>query len=94
MPRLYEEAATLLYYVVSAGLVLNSLVDPRRIITVLAETLEAASSRSHTHAEAAIMVLDTLKTHWLAHYDPTKRNRLIAMIGTFIGNTPSLQTRH
>jgi len=91
MPRLYEEAALLLCYVIRGGLVLNSIIDPRRIVSILALELETTCRESRSDADAANIILDILTKSWLAWHDPLRRDRLIAMIGTFIGNTPTLQ---
>lgn len=91
MPKLYEEAARLLLYLVAGGLVLNPLVEPCRIVTRLAEALEAACSGLLSDADAAAIILDVFDKHWLGGHDPSKRGRLIAVIGTFIANTPALR---
>ncbi len=92
MPRLYEEAARLLLYLVASGLVLNTLAEPSWIVMRLAKALEAVSSGSHSDADAAAIVLDTFDTCWLGDFDPSKRARLIAVIGTFRANTPGLRS--
>lgn len=92
MPKLYEEAARLLLYLVTGGLVLNPLVEPFRIVTRLSEALEAACSELLSDADAAAIILDVFEKRWLGKHDPSKRARLIALIGTFLANTPALRT--
>jgi len=91
MPKLYEEAARLLLYLVAGGLVLNPLVEPFRIVTRLAKTLEVACSELLSDVDAAAIVLDIFDKHWLGEHIPSKRARLIALIGTFLANTPALR---
>ncbi len=94
MPKFYEEAALLLLYVVGQGMVLNTpLVDQSRILKRLADALDAVAAQPLSDADAAAVILDTFQKYWLGRYDPSKRDRLIAVIGTFIGNTPALRGR-
>ena len=94
MPRFYEEAALLLLYVVGQGMVLNTpLVDQKRILKRLADALDVVAAQSLTDADAAEIILDAFQKYWLGRYDPAKRDKLIAVIGTFVGNTPALRVR-
>ena len=92
MPRLYEEAALLLFFVAGRGVTLNTLFDVREIVAVMAQTLEAVTASAFSDADAAAFILDAFEDRWLGWPEPAKRDRLIALIGTFLGNTPTLRS--
>ena len=71
MPRYYEEAAHLLLLIIRRGIAIE---------------LEHILAARPTHADAASTLLDKLSGSCLASFEMTERTRLVALVGTAIGN--------
>lgn len=86
MPRYYEEAAHLLLLIIRRGVVVSGGVDHHRIVRGIAIELEHILAARPSHADAAISLLDKLSGSCLASFEMTERTRLVALVGTAIGN--------
>ena len=86
MPALYEEAAHLLFAILSHGLAVTPGTDHRLVLSRLALRLERVLADRLTHADAAIAILDELQDKNLAAFDARSRDRLVAVLGTLICN--------
>ncbi|MFZ5693939.1 MAG: hypothetical protein ACOY5F_22115 [Pseudomonadota bacterium] len=86
MPPFLEEAAQLLWFLCRAGLRLDVQLNPRPILFKLAAHLYVFPNRKLSHAAAAAAILDDLLSSPHITCEARQRARLIAVIGTYIGN--------
>lgn len=94
MPRYLEEAAHLLKFMVTAGLVIPPGASVRILLLYLSDLVALAHDCSHTHAEAADMILTDLDRAGLASWDAKSKPRLLAITGTSIGNLLTMAAAH
>lgn len=87
MPEFYNEAALLMYALQQKGLVFRTGVDARDAIWRLAELMAVYlnENSSLTHAGAASWMLDDLEKSFVRR-NAAKRPKLVAIIGTTLGN--------
>jgi hypothetical protein len=86
MPKFYEEAAHLLLLIIGRGVVVTPGVDHHRIVRGIAIEIERILMERPSHADAAISLLDKLSASCLASFEMAERTRLVALVGTAIGN--------
>jgi hypothetical protein len=83
----YEDAAHAALFMARAGLDLVGCQNAMGILTRLAEMLDHARSEPGlSHAGAAAWMLDDLEKRKLVFCPSDKRKKVIAVLGTYIGN--------
>lgn len=90
MPEYFNEAAHLLYALHQKGCALRSGIDHREVVWRLAELIAIylTSQQGLTHAGAANWILDDLEKT-LVRRNTARRPKMIAIIGTTLGNLQS-----
>jgi len=88
MPPLYEQAAHLLLLLTRAGLVIRPGADCQVLLTRLSEQLLAAITKNGrvSHYQAAADILADLEKHKLITPATSARRKILAVLGTGIGN--------
>lgn len=87
MPPFYSEAAQLLLSLTRLGLKIDPALDARVVVHRLATLIHhyLTKNSSLSHAGAAQWILADICSHDSVHVEG-KRARLVAIIGTVIGN--------
>ncbi len=95
MPQYYGEAARLLFTLTRLGLTISSGIDAREIVNRIAILIQLYHTNmpSLSHAGAARWILDDISRNGDIRLDGNT-NRLIAVIGTFLGNIQSASRAH
>lgn len=93
MPPFYEEAAHLLRILTGVGLAIAVGVDPRIVLFQLAECMHILRKRTHRqcHSDAALWILKAIEASGNVHCDPARRAKVLAVLGTAIGNFLTMQ---
>ena len=86
MPRFYEEAAHLLLVMIAQGVALAPGADLAQILQAIASMLDRCIKTRPTHADAANGILALAAAHGMSAIVARDRERMIALIGTLIGN--------
>ena len=91
MPPYFEAAAHILLFLTKAGMMIRAGVDCRAVILRLAYMIALRNSTYSelTHAGTAIWILDDLVQHKFIEVDAKQRPKLLAILGTGIGNIPA-----
>ena len=91
MPPYFEAAAHILLFLTKAGMMIRAGVDCRSVILRLAYMIELRNARYSglTHAGAAIWIMDDLVRLKYVEPDAKRRPKLLAILGTGIGNIPA-----
>ncbi len=92
MPIYFETASHILLFLTKAGMTVRAGVDCRTVILRLAYMIELRNTRYSelTHAASAIWIIDDLLHLNYVEFDAKRRPRLLAILGTGIGNIPVL----
>lgn len=87
MPEYYNSAAQLLYMLQKSGLVFRQTTDPRDTVWLLAElmTQHFEGYERLRHAEAADRLFVAIERNCVCPNNKC-RAKLVAIIGTYIGN--------
>jgi hypothetical protein len=85
-PPYYEDAARLLLTASCRGLVLGADANPDVAIRKLGAHIYRLLTQAPSHAQAAIDALEDLESAGLVICDPRHRARVLATIGTMLGN--------
>lgn len=88
MSPFFEDAAHLLRLLTASGLTVSRSSDCRAIIMRIADVLDdvAVCDTRVSHADAARFILGELELHKLAACTPDRRSKVLAIIGTSVGN--------
>jgi hypothetical protein len=81
-----EDAALILRDMSRNGLVFETGSDPRALLFKIAGHIDGYRSSRPSQADAATRILDDVLSTQLVRYDGRRRNRMIAIIGTRLGN--------
>lgn len=93
MPRFYEEAARLLFVMMAHGIAFSPGTDHMRLLQRVAVMLDQCIKDRPTHADAASAMLNALSTQGLIAISLRDRARMIALIGTMVGNIMTMHRR-
>ncbi|AHB49890.1 hypothetical protein W911_03510 [Hyphomicrobium nitrativorans NL23] len=91
MPRFYEEAAHLLLIVLTHGVVLGVERNHLAVLYDFAGELDRVMAMRRSHADTAEILLDSMILWGFFDVPPDRRKRLLAIIGTFIGNLMTIR---
>lgn len=91
MPPYFEAAAHILLFLTKAGMMIRAGVDCRAVILRLAYMIELRNNlySGLTHAGTAIWIMDDLVRLKYVEADAKRRPKLLAILGTGIGNIPA-----
>ncbi len=91
MPPYFEAAAHILLFLTKAGMMIRAGVDCRAVILRLAHMIELRNTRYSdlTHAGTALWIMDDLVRLKYIEVDAKQRPKLLAILGTGIGNIPA-----
>lgn len=91
MPPYFETAAHILLFLTKSGLKICAGVHCRTVILRIAHMIELRNVRysSLTHAGTAIWIMDDLVRLKYVELDAKQRTKLLAVLGTGIGNIPA-----
>ncbi|MCW5716915.1 MAG: hypothetical protein KIS68_03680 [Bauldia sp.] len=87
MPPHFEEAAHLLKMMTAKGLVIRSPTDCVAVILRIAGMVAGHRASHLTHAVAASRLLAAMEAEEIVSCLKSRRETLVAMLGSFIGNT-------
>ncbi len=86
MPPFFEEAAQMLWHMMRVGLTIEPTLDARVVIFKIAAHIHSFRERLPTHAQAAIKLLDDLNSTGRISFPSKSRAKMIAVVGTILGN--------
>ncbi|MEQ1694950.1 MAG: hypothetical protein ABL901_03830 [Hyphomicrobiaceae bacterium] len=91
MPIYFETASHILLFLTKSGMMIRAGIDCRTVILRLAYMIELRNTRYSelTHAASAIWIMDDLVRLKYVDIDAKGRPRLLAILGTGIGNIPA-----
>ena len=91
MPPYFETAAHILLFLTKAGMIIRAGVDCRAVILRLAYMIALRNSHYSdvSHAGKAIWIMDDLVCLKYIEVDEKQRPKLLAILGTGIGNIPA-----
>lgn len=91
MPPYFEAAAHILLFLTKAGMMIRPGVDCRAVILRLAYMIALRNSTYSelTHAGTALWIMDDLVRLKYVEVDGRQRPKLLAILGTGIGNIPT-----
>lgn len=91
----YEIAAHTLLFLCRSGLMIRAGVDSRIVVARLAWLIDRRNARCSdlSHAAAALWIMDDLVRHKYVAFDAKQRSKLLAILGTSIGNAEVLTRR-
>ncbi len=89
----FEAAAHLLRLLTGSGLTIPKDVDCRHAVFRIAAVLDdvAACRERVVHADAARFILGELECHGFAKCSKARRTKILAMIGTAVGNVDTMR---
>lgn len=90
MPPYFEDAAHLLCFMVRVGLVIDPAADCRALIYKVAAHIHDFRADQPSHATAAAQLLAELEKNKHVKCNPARRAKVLAVIGTTLGNYPSM----
>ena len=93
MPPFYEDATHILLFFTRSGLVISPWIDSPIIIMRLSHFMGLFSrdAKGLTDYGAAVWMMDNLQRTSFVECDDKSRPRLLAMLGTRIGNFMTMQ---
>lgn len=91
MPPYFETASHILLFLTKAGMMIRAGVDCRTVILRLAYMFALRNTHyaDLTHAASAIWIMEDLVRLKYVEFDAKRQPRLLAILGTSIGNIPA-----